>query len=417
MLGIIHKIFLWLRSFVACLTWREKRGLASATREGHGSYDAGNPRSPSVHKKTVIFVRHGESDWNEIFNRGKILLLPRLIHGLVREIFRCHRAADSVFLDSPLSARGARQAEAMRQYVFDSDLDIFSPQVRHHIVQLRGTSHENGACVMVSSNLRRAVHTGCLGMWPRMRRTGERICILSSLQEMSRNVDTASITEPGEIPETTLVSQKIGGQGFVPRASINASANEGDKPMCSSALPRLIGFCDWCFNQKAKVVIVAAGHSLWFKNFFRTFLPSTCSHEAKKCKLYNCGVVAFTLVSHDDRYSVLEESIEEVYLGFKRPRPGSFKTKAGAATVTVVFLAWAAQRAMQGHPFHARAALGATLLVLVYMVHFVVGACAVGAGAASIAYLLACRLPESARLAIFFVATSAVFVACSLFLR
>ena len=35
--------------------------------------DATNKRT-----KKIIFIRHGESGWNEIFNKSKLLLLPRL---------------------------------------------------------------------------------------------------------------------------------------------------------------------------------------------------------------------------------------------------------------------------------------------------------------------------------------------------
>jgi hypothetical protein len=47
-------------------------------------------------------------------------------------------------------------------------------------------------------------------------------------------------------------------------------------------------------------VIVCAGHSLWFKHFFNTYLPkdapgATEVHDAKDCKLKNGGCVAFDL--------------------------------------------------------------------------------------------------------------------------
>ena len=37
-----------------------------------------------------------------------------------------------------------------------------------------------------------------------------------------------------------------------------------------------------------------AGHSLWFREFFKSFLPKSCSHTAKTAKMVNCG--AWSLV-------------------------------------------------------------------------------------------------------------------------
>ena len=47
-------------------------------------------------------------------------------------------------------------------------------------------------------------------------------------------------------------------------------------------------------------VIVCAGHSLWFKHFFNTYLPrdepgATQVHDAKDCKMKNGACVAFDL--------------------------------------------------------------------------------------------------------------------------
>ena len=38
-------------------------------------------------EKEIIFIRHGESQWNEIFNRGKLFLLPRLLINIIVEMF------------------------------------------------------------------------------------------------------------------------------------------------------------------------------------------------------------------------------------------------------------------------------------------------------------------------------------------
>jgi hypothetical protein len=47
--------------------------------------------------------------------------------------------------------------------------------------------------IVVSSNLRRCLATGAIGLWSRLQRTHERIYVMSSMQECSRNVDTLAV--------------------------------------------------------------------------------------------------------------------------------------------------------------------------------------------------------------------------------
>lgn len=69
--------------------------------------------------------------------------------------------------------------------------------------------------------------------------------------------------------------------------------------------------------------IIAGGHSLWFKEFFKEFLPRSSTHKCKKKKIVNCGVVAFTIqhakhAAHGDVFRVDPESVEVVYGGFHK---------------------------------------------------------------------------------------------------
>ena len=54
-------------------------------------------------------------------------------------------------------------------------------------------------------------------------------------------------------------------------------------------------FAAIAFDQIEKDTIIVGGHSLWFRSFFRTFLPRDFEHVSKKKKLINGGVAAFTL--------------------------------------------------------------------------------------------------------------------------
>ena len=72
----------------------------------------------------------------------------------------------------------------------------------------------------------------------------------------------------------------------------------------------------------SKDAIIAAGHSLWFRSFFRTYLPHASTHISKKKKLINGGLVGFTLQrlkdpeTGDYHYMIAELSITTLHGGF-----------------------------------------------------------------------------------------------------
>ena len=65
-----------------------------------------------VKRKRVVFIRHGESEWNLIFNVGSKIFVPfKAVAALVRETLLFLRLDDdSVLYDSPLNDEGLRQA-------------------------------------------------------------------------------------------------------------------------------------------------------------------------------------------------------------------------------------------------------------------------------------------------------------------
>ena len=275
------------------LTWREKKGFSKAPDAA--TFSKGGDSHPEQ-TRTIVFIRHGESDWNEVFNKEKIMLLPRAFLGCLREwnpLGKCCKAQDSVYLDSPLSIEGCEQADGLRDYLFRRGDPSSNTSVK---VAREGSPDDS---VVVSSNLRRALHTGLIALHPRLERNaGEKVLLLAELQEMSRNVDTNSITSANKCPELGIVARRLGSSHPKPETWVNSQYNTGNKKMCTSALPRFNDFCSWCFDNNDKpVIIVGAGHSLWFMNFFKLFLPQASKHDAKSCKLYNCAAVSFTLVS------------------------------------------------------------------------------------------------------------------------
>ena len=175
--------------------------------------------------------------------------------------------------------------------------------------------------VVCSSNLRRAAQTILLGLKNRLDASDEKIQCLTSLQEISTNVDTLSITPPHKAPRHL-------GQGVPARLAHgdrwDPSLNSGNKRLRGRGLERLQAFAEWASQQDKPVVV--GGHSLFFRGFFREFLPVGANpFNARDTKIANGGVVALTLergtVQGPDgssvvQYRVAPESVAEVHLGF-----------------------------------------------------------------------------------------------------
>ena len=104
------------------------------------------------------------------------------------------------------------------------------------------------------------------------------------------------------------------------RALFDASRNAGQKPIGRVASDSMREFAAWAMNQDADVV-VAGGHSIWFREFFKTYLPFDSECLGKKKKIVNCGMVSFDLTfgvhpEHGEMYAV--ENVREIYGGFSK---------------------------------------------------------------------------------------------------
>jgi broad specificity phosphatase PhoE len=273
--------------------------------------------APNKKTKLVVFVRHGESVWNQVFNRGfNIGMLQRWAVAVLQEIQRMVYG-DSLFFDTPLSAEGIRQAS-----VLVGELEAMKStgdEVTDRIVRiLKGESEEN-VC-FATSNLRRAIQTAVATMRLRAERAKkDKLFIISAAQEMSRNIDTQSWLGEKEIPKYDL-----GLKTFAAAEDLfDARYNFGNKSIASKGLQRQLDFCRWAFQLDQEVVVVF-GHSLWFKSFFKNFLPQFNQHESKKHKIVNCGVVAFELSEGSYKgqklYLVDDKKIKVVYGGFAKKK-------------------------------------------------------------------------------------------------
>ena len=269
----------------------------------------------AVKRKRLYFVRHGESLWNQVFNRGlNFGIVVRFFSCLLEEL-RLFALPDSMFWDSPLSPLGIQQAVQMSSWLQHESV------TNVHAGILRGESDS----VICSSNLRRSVATILTGFSGRLlRRPTEKVFVVSSAQEVTRNIDGYSLSAPRGVPSASHIETEIPELDKVVDVlygSLDGQFNSGNKPLFdSSGLKRMNEFAHWAFTSTAcrdKPTVILGGHSLWFREFFKAFLPTEKSHTCKTKKIVNCGIVAFDLLCVGAKYVIDPESIQVVYGGFE----------------------------------------------------------------------------------------------------
>jgi hypothetical protein len=259
-------------------------------------------KQPTIERKTVIFVRHGESTWNDTFNRGDrgmvgfvLNFVPNLIKAIAAEWFFwviLQASDESWFYDSPLSDKGLAQAQALQKFL-QTDTEYSPPNEADLILRLRGEHGASNAAgsangkpatpgskkevstnppagpssQLVSSNLRRAVSTMIVGFQDRLAKNyeGDNILVLSCLQEISINPDALSIT-PAQSPLSPAWTDPRTLRHYYHKGDrIDTSKNSGNKAVSSNGYQRMQEFCALVFEDIPKDTIIACGHSLWFK--------------------------------------------------------------------------------------------------------------------------------------------------------
>lgn len=122
---------------------------------------------------------------------------------------------------------------------------------------------------------------------------------------------------------------------------MDLSQHTGNKPLSGNGGQRLHAFAKWAFDSAFKdnngtpttphpspcPCIIVGGHSLWFRSFFREFIPDNATETycvaAKNKKMRNGGAVAFTLRCLTDnagvkQYKIVPESVRVVFMGFSK---------------------------------------------------------------------------------------------------
>lgn len=286
--------------------------------------------APSCKRMKVVFIRHGESEWNAVFNEGPKLTLPiRLLVALFHEALMLFDQ-DSVFMDSPLSEVGVDQAWKLMSVLASAPAANMDDQkakepiekldVNEIISIIRG---DVGESILVSSILRRALSTGLIACSPRLLKSPplkDKVQLMTHCQEISRNVDTLALARKGAAPQIPRAEAKIKHMGDVLvhfyKTRLDTRNNLGNKTIKQRAKHRHENFIKWLLQQKTDCVIVF-GHSLWFQEFFKSYLPKKSKHQAKTSKIVNGGCIAFDFYKDSKQVArIPEHSVKTIHGGF-----------------------------------------------------------------------------------------------------
>ena len=265
-----------------------------------------------------------QSLWNVVFNRSKnpVFFTARLVRSALQEIaLEVQGGRDSLFYDSPLSDVGLAQAHDLHKHI-QSQIRASEGEKHQYFHKLLLDQTGSGS-VLVSSNLRRALSTSALVFQERLAKTEEKILLVPHLQEISRNPDALSIMPPHAVPALSFIEAQAPEGALLAKIyakQVEPALNSGNKAVDCSGRDRLLRFTAWLFSQPNSALCV--GHSLWFRSFFREFLPESSKHPAKLNKLSNGAAVGFyiekvTLKNKTVVYRIATESITLLYGKFK----------------------------------------------------------------------------------------------------
>lgn len=302
----------------------------------------------SADRRTVIFIRDGESEW-DVINRGRACTRPlKWLRALVKEAWMIF-GDESCCFDSPLSDKGIDEAWELLTFL-GSQSDGFSegglkswsdPCFRLEKDDIASIIRGDvGDSIICSSILRRSISTAVICLSARLLKMRpeagnstsggprpEKVMLMTSLQEIGRNVDTLSLTKCERLPQVPSREASMKQMGDIVtlfyRERLSAMANQGNKDLRMQAKDRQRDFCKWLFKQRQDVSVIVCGHSTYFQEFFKSYLPKASSHRAKKYKLQSCGCVAFDFYRQadasrqQDLYRIHPDRIKTIFKDFE----------------------------------------------------------------------------------------------------
>ena len=298
-LNIIKKALTWARGLKYMALSKD---LPKTCKETNFIAVGGKSTGGTTRVVRIVFIRHGQSVWNSLFNSFGPMWPVRVLSAMLTEAwFFLTNPLDSLIFDSPLSTKGVSEAEDLRQFVKGC-----SP---------KAIPHDTSNSLVICSNLRRAMATAAIGLGPRTGVTGERIVVDSCLQEGSRNVDALALNnEKSKLVSTPIYKWKT---ALEQSTVFDPAFNDGNKSVKSNVNIRMTDFVRRVFGGGPNggyspvgktnadlTTLVVVGHSGYIRSFFRRFLPASSTHISKKCKLQTAGAVTFDLVMNTQTHEV-----------------------------------------------------------------------------------------------------------------
>jgi hypothetical protein len=164
---------------------------------------------------------------------------------------------------------------------------------------------------------------GVVGASARIEGKEEKILLHSALQEISRNPDTMAVTPANCVPVASWMDagHKDTKVAKIYKSFLDPEFHTGNKALDANGQQRLQAFNKWAFENQDMGTLICYGHSLWFKSFFKEFLPADSAHISKTKKMENCAAIKLTVkrvsVGRQFTYIIDEKSIKKVYKGFE----------------------------------------------------------------------------------------------------
>jgi hypothetical protein len=235
----------------------------------------------------------------------------------------------SWFYDAPLSHVGLEQVNELAHFLQSQKSMSSSIPIDVEAMAILRGDPSSPPSRLLCSNLRRAIST-LAGAFYRVRlkrHPWETIQVISPLQEISRNPDTLSITPahtaitPSWIERSSFMTSSIGSDfSKILSKHVDVSMHIGNKPISTNGKIRMNEFCNMVFTLKENHII-CGGHSIWFRAFFRTYMPYTIDHICKTRKVVNCGIIAFSLLKAtkgtEPIFMIDPQSVRVIYGGFE----------------------------------------------------------------------------------------------------
>ena len=105
---VLNKIMMYVEGIYFMVACSDSKGIGPKKNPDPDSIKD----APSTMKR-IIFIRHGESGWNEVFNKGfGPIFVVSVVTAMWRELLMMV-SMDSALLDSPLISEGTMQARGL----------------------------------------------------------------------------------------------------------------------------------------------------------------------------------------------------------------------------------------------------------------------------------------------------------------